>query len=69
MSGYVSWFNSHSLYHRTVRKPMGLPKRQLAPDMIRLVVDREEVSNDGAGVELGYGFGGSWGLFPQSIPR
>ena len=21
------------------------------------------------GVELGYGFGGSWGLFPQSIPR
>ena len=51
MSGYVSWFNSHSLYHRTVRKPMGLPERQLAPDMIRLVVDREEVSNDGAGLE------------------
>ena len=22
-----------------------------------------------AGVELSYGFGGSWGLFPQSIPR
>ena len=21
------------------------------------------------GVELGYVFGGSWGLFPQSIPR
>ena len=21
------------------------------------------------GVELDYGFGGSWGLFPQSIPR
>ena len=21
------------------------------------------------GVELGYEFGGSWGLFPQSIPR
>ena len=21
------------------------------------------------GIELGYGFGGSWGLFPQSIPR
>ena len=21
------------------------------------------------GVERGYGFGGSWGLFPQSIPR
>ena len=21
------------------------------------------------GVELNYGFGGSWGLFPQSIPR
>ena len=26
-------------------------------------------AEDGAGVELGYGFGGSWGLFPQSIPR
>ena len=21
------------------------------------------------GIELGYGFRGSWGLFPQSIPR
>ena len=21
------------------------------------------------GIELSYGFGGSWGLFPQSIPR
>ena len=30
---------------------------------------REEVSNDLVGIELSYRFGGSWGLFPQSIPR
>ena len=50
---------------RLIMNRLGFNKNSLNP----ACGGREEVSNDGAGVELGYGFGGSWGLFPQSIPR